>query len=127
MTGAIDSYIANFPADVQLILEKIRATIHKSAPDAIETISYRIPTFKLNGTYLIYFAGFKKHVSVYPIPSDCPEFENELVPYRSGRGTAKFPLNQPVPFQLIAKIVRFMAQQNMRRTAGKLKCTETEP
>ncbi len=119
MADTIDAYIADFPDDVRPILEKIRTTIRKAAPDAIESISYRIPTFKLNGTYLIYFAGFKNHVSVYPILSECPEFEDELTQYRSGRGTAKFPLNRPVPFPLIEKIVKFMVAENARRTAKK--------
>jgi uncharacterized protein YdhG (YjbR/CyaY superfamily) len=119
MADSIDSYIADFPPDVQLILERIRATIKTAVPDAVETISYRIPTFKLNGTYLIYFAGFKKHVSVYPILDECTGLENELAPYRSGRGTAKFPLSQPIPFLLIAKIVEFMARENARRTLDK--------
>lgn len=115
----VDSYVASFPADVQSVLTRIRAAIKKAAPDAEETISYRIPTFKRNGTYLLYFAGFKMHVSIYPILSECPAFEDELAPYRSGRGTAKFPLDRPVPFDLIDKIVRFMADENARRVSGR--------
>jgi uncharacterized protein YdhG (YjbR/CyaY superfamily) len=119
MAGSIDAYIADFPADVQLVLEKIRATIKAAVPSAQETITYRIPTFIMNGTYLIYFAGFKNHVSVYPILSECPGFEDEVAPYRSGRATAKFPLNQPIPFPLITKIVKFMAQENACQTTNK--------
>lgn len=124
MAGSIDAYIADFPDNVQPVLEKIRAMIRTAAPDAEETISYRIPTFKLNGTYLIYFAGFKTHVSLYPILDKCPGFEEEVAPYRSGRATAKFPLDQPVPYPLIAKIVEFMTQENVRRTLEKPKRKE---
>ena len=119
MAETVDGYIAAFPAEVQSVLTRIRAAIKAAAPDAEETISYRIPTFKRNGNYLLYFAGFKKHVSLYPILSECPEFEDELVPYRCGRGTAKFPLDQPVPFDLIDKVVRFMVEENARRARGK--------
>lgn len=115
----VDAYIASFPAEVQPILETIRATIRAAVPDAEETISYRIPTFKRNGTYLIYFAGFKKHVSIYPILSECPGFEDDVAPYRSGSGTAKFPLNRPIPFALIDKIARSLADDNARRASGK--------
>jgi uncharacterized protein YdhG (YjbR/CyaY superfamily) len=125
MTAAtVDDYIAGFPGDVQAILREIRATIKKVAPDAQEGISYQIPTFKRNGIFLIYFAGFKKHVSLYPILSECLGFEAELAPYRSGRATAKFSLNQPIPFALIEKIVKFMMQENERRTAAKPKRKE---
>lgn len=115
-TDSVDAYIAGFPDDVRPVLEKIRAIIRKAAPGAEESISYRIPTFKLNGTYLIYFAGLKKHVSLYPILEECPGFEEEIAPYRSGRATAKFPLNRPVPYTLIEKIAKFMVQENVRRT-----------
>jgi uncharacterized protein YdhG (YjbR/CyaY superfamily) len=119
MANTVDAYIAGFPPNVQTVLEKIREIIKKAAPDAHETISYGIPTLKLNGSYLMYFAGFKKHVSVYPILSECPGFEDELTPYRSGRGTAKFQLNRPIPYTLIAKIMKFMVQENAHRTANK--------
>jgi uncharacterized protein YdhG (YjbR/CyaY superfamily) len=124
MADTIDEYIAGFPSDVQAIMKAIRATIKKIAPEAQEGISYQIPTFKRNGTFLIYFAGFKKHVSLYPILSECPGFEAELAPYRSGRATAKFPLNHPIPFALIAKIVKFMVEENERRTGTKPKRSE---
>lgn len=119
MADDIDAYIASFPVDVRPILGKIRTTIRNAVPDAVESISYGIPTFKRNGNYLIYFAGFKQHVSIYPILSECPGFEDELAPYRSGRGTAKFPIAQPIPYPLITKIVAFMAEENARRTAEK--------
>lgn len=121
MAESIDAYIADFPDEVQPVLEKIRTIIRKAAPDAEETISYRIPTFKLNGTYLVYFAGLKNHVSLYPILGKSPGLDEEIAPYRSGRGTVKFPLDRPIPYQLIAKIVEFMARENARRTLEKLK------
>ena len=118
----IDEYIAAFPHDVQDILEKIRMTIRKAAPEAEETISYQMPTFTLRGHYLVYFAAFKKHIGFYPAPIGNAEFEQELSVYGSGKGTVKFPLDQPMPFDLIRKIVRFRAQENSERAAkGKKK------
>lgn len=105
----IDAYIAGFPKDVQTLLEEVRRTIRKAAPDAQEAISYRIPTFKLKGSYLIYFAGFKTHIGIYPVHADSAEFQKELARYASGKATLKFPLDQPIPFDLIAKIVQAKA------------------
>ena len=112
----IDEYIAAFPNDVQDILEKIRMTIRKAAPEAEETISYQMPTFTLNGHYLVYFAAFKKHIGFYPAPIGNAEFEQELSVYGAGKGTVKFPLDQPIPFDLISKIVKFRAKENLERT-----------
>jgi len=112
----IDEYIAAFPHDVQDILEKIRMTIRKAAPEAEETISYQMPTFTLRGHYLVYFAAFKKHIGFYPAPIGNAEFEQELSVYGSGKGTVKFPLDQPIPFDLISKIVKFRAKENLERT-----------
>ena len=112
----IDEYIAAFPNDVQDILEKIRMTIRKAAPEAEETISYQMPTFTLNGHYLVYFAAFKKHIGFYPAPIGNAEFEQELSVYGSGKGTVKFPLDQPIPLDLISKIVKFRAKENLERT-----------
>jgi len=113
----IDEYIAAFPNDVQDILEKIRMTIRKAAPEAEETISYQMPTFTLKGHYLVYFAAFKKHIGFYPAPIGNAEFEQELSVYGAGKGTVKFPLDQPIPFDLISKIVKFRAKENLERTA----------
>ena len=115
--NTIDEYIAAFPHDVQDILEKIRMTIRKAAPEAEETISYQMPTFTLNGHYLVYFAAFKKHIGFYPAPIGNAEFEQELSVYGAGKGTVKFPLDQPIPFDLISKIVKFRAKENLERTA----------
>ena len=111
----IDEYIAAFPNDVQDILEKIRMTIRKAAPEAEETISYQMPTFTLKGHYLVYFAAFKKHIGFYPAPIGNAEFEQELSVYGAGKGTVKFPLDQPIPFDLISKIVKFRAKENLER------------
>jgi len=103
----VDDYIAGFPADVQKVLEKVRKTIRKAAPKAKESISYQIPTYKLDGKVMIYFAGFAKHVSVYPAPRDAKEFKKELGAYKGGKGTIQFPLDKPIPYDLITRIVKF--------------------
>lgn len=111
----IDEYIAGFPDDVQTILEQIRMTIKAAAPEAEETISYQIPTFKLNGTYLIYFAGYKNHIGLYPAPRGTEEFKEELSEYKGGKGTVQFPLDKPIPYDLISRIVVFRVQENATR------------
>ena len=109
---SIDQYIQTFPDDTQKILQKIRQTIHAAAPDAEQTISYSIPTFKMNGHYLVYFAGWKKHISVYPIPPKGDEdFQKEIAPFRTGKGTLQFPLDKPIPYDLIAKITRLHLEE----------------
>jgi uncharacterized protein YdhG (YjbR/CyaY superfamily) len=115
----IDEYIVSFPTDIHPLLKKIRATIKKAAPGVEEKISYQIPAFQLNGHYLIYFAAFKEHVGVYPAPISHPDFEEELAPYASGKATAKFLYNKPVPFALITKIVKFKVQENIERFEAK--------
>jgi uncharacterized protein YdhG (YjbR/CyaY superfamily) len=121
----IDEYIATFPADVQEKLEMIRRTIREAVPDAEEAISYKIPAFKLNGTYFIYFAGFKNHLSVYPAPVGEAAFQEELQAYRSGKATARFPLDRPIPVDLICKIVHFRAQEALERVARRKKNRRT--
>ena len=115
----IDEYIAGFPNDVQEILEKIRMTIRKATPDAEETIRYQIPTFNLKGNYLVYFAAYKKHIGVYPAPIGNAEFKEELSVYAVGKGTVRFPLDKPIPFGLISKIVKFRVKENLTRVAAK--------
>lgn len=110
----IDEYIAAFPKDVQKILEKIRATIRKAAPGAKETITYRIPTFKLEGN-LVHFAAFKTHVGFYPTPTGIAKFKTELSIYEGAKGSVKFPLDKPIPLGLIGKIVRFRVSENLER------------
>jgi uncharacterized protein YdhG (YjbR/CyaY superfamily) len=114
----IDEYIAMFPKDVQEILEALRATIKKAAPDAEETINYQIPTFTLKGN-LVHFAAFKNHIGFYPTPTGIENFKSELSAYESAKGSVKFPLDQPIPFDLISKIVAFRVQENLERAAAK--------
>lgn len=102
----IDGYIRPFPADVRKILERIRRIIREAAPQSVEKISYRIPTLTLNGRYLMYFAAYKNHVSLYPIPSGPDEFQKELKPYVKSKGTIPFPLDRPVPYDLVKKIAK---------------------
>jgi uncharacterized protein YdhG (YjbR/CyaY superfamily) len=113
----IDEYIAQFPPQTRKLLEEMRALIRASAPDATETISYAIPTFDLNGHHLVHFAGFKKHVGFYPVPSGMEAFKEELEPYKSGKGSAQFPLDQPLPKDLIRRIVEFRVEESTRKAS----------
>lgn len=101
----IDEYIANFPKETQEVLKRIRNIIEKAMPQAEQVISYGIPTFKLNGKSVIFFAGYEHHVSIYPIPKGPDAFQNKIEPYVVGKGTVKFMLNKPIPFGLIGEIV----------------------
>lgn len=116
----IDSYINTFPHEAQLILRAVRKTIKKAAPAASETISYQMPTFKLNGKNLVHFAGFKRHIGFYPIPSGIEAFKKELSSYKQGKGSVQFPFDNPLPLSLIAKIVKFRVRENLEK-AKKLK------
>jgi uncharacterized protein YdhG (YjbR/CyaY superfamily) len=117
--ATVDEYIAGFPKDVQAVLGKIRATIRAAAPKAEESISYRIPAYKMVRP-LVYFAGFKEHVSLYPVTAPIKKkFEKELSPYEMSTGTVRFPLGEPIPYPLIGRIVKFMVQENQ----AKLKVT----
>ena len=114
----IDEYIAGFPKDVQVILKKVRETIQKAAPDAEEKINYGIPTFVLNGN-LVHFAAFKSHVGFYPTPSGIEKFKRELSAYEGAKGSVKFPLDGPIPYGLITKIVKFRVKENLERVQAK--------
>ncbi|MBV9790904.1 MAG: DUF1801 domain-containing protein [Chloroflexi bacterium] len=116
----IDEYIASFPQDIQVLLEQVRQTIREAAPEAEETIKYQMPTFMLNGN-LVYFAAFKKHIGFYPIPSGIDAFKDELARYEGGKGSVKFPLDQPMPLDLITKIVKHRVGENLARAAAKAK------
>jgi uncharacterized protein YdhG (YjbR/CyaY superfamily) len=107
----IDEYIAGFPPEMQKVLQQLRALIRAEAPDATETISYAIPTFDLNG-HLVHFAGYARHVGFYPTGSGVEAFKEELKPYKSGKGSVQFPLGQPLPADLIRRIVRFRVKAN---------------
>ncbi len=111
----IDEYIEAFPEDVQNILERMRQTIRKAAPEAVEAISYQMPTFKLNGKNLVHFAAFKNHIGFYPIPSSIKAFKKELSQYKVGKGSAQFPIDKPVPYDLVKKIVMFRVKENMKK------------
>ena len=114
----VDAYISDFPADVQKVLEQIRATVKEVAPEAKETIKYAIPTFTLHGN-LVYFAAFKNHIGFYATPTGNEEFSNDLAGYKTGKGSIQFPLAKPMPLDLIRKIVRFRVAQNLEKAAKK--------
>jgi len=108
----IDEYIAGFPKGVQEILEKVRMTVRKAAPDAEEAIKYRMPTFTLNGN-LVHFAAFKNHIGFYPAPTGIEAFKDELSAYKGGKGSVQFPLDQPIPFDLIRRIVEYRVKKKL--------------
>ena len=108
----MDEYINAFPEDIQIILEKMRQTIRKAAPEAIEVISYQMPCFKFNGN-LVWFAAFKNHIGFYPTPSGIESFRKELSPYKTSKGTVQFPLDKPIPYDLVEKIVLFRVKENL--------------
>ena len=111
---SIDAYIATFPAEVQRKLQEIRAVIKSAAPDATEKISYQMPTFFLKGN-LVYFAAFKNHIGFYPEPRGIDEFKDELAVYASGKGSVRFPLDEPLPLELISRIVKFRVAENLKK------------
>ena len=117
-TKTIDEYIASSPKDVQAILKKIRETVKKAAPDAEETINYGIPTFTLKGN-LVHFAAFKTHIGFYPTPSGIEKFKKELSVYEGAKGSVKFPLDKPIPYALITRIVKFRVKENLERAEAK--------
>ena len=110
----IDEYIAACPKEVQPVLEQIRATVHQAAPDAQETISYQMPAFTLNGI-LVYFAAHPKHIGFYPTPSGIEKFKPEIAGYEWAKGSVQFPLSEPLPTDLIRRIVEFRVKQNTRK------------
>jgi uncharacterized protein YdhG (YjbR/CyaY superfamily) len=112
----IDEYILSFPKDVQKVLKQIRRTIKEVIPEVEETISYQIATFKLNGKYLVYIAGWKKHISLYPVSSEMEKSIKEMSAYKtSGKGTVQFPMDKPIPLSLIKKIVKYRVKENKNR------------
>ena len=118
--GSVEEYIAAFSPEVQAILERIRQTARAAAPEAEETISYQMPTFKLGGV-LIHFAAFKHHIGLYPPISGEAGLEKAVSPYAGEKGNLKFPLDQPIPFDLIERIVKLRVRQNLAKAAGKTK------
>ena len=114
----IDEYIAGFPKDVQKILQQIRITIKKAAPQAQEAIKYSIPTFVLNGN-LVHFGAYKNHIGFYPAPQGIEKFDKKLSRYEGSKGTVRFPLDKPIPFDLITKIVKFRVKKHSVAKAKK--------
>jgi uncharacterized protein YdhG (YjbR/CyaY superfamily) len=109
---SVDDYIGSFPPEVQTVLQAVRDTIHAAAPGAEESISYQIATFSIGGRPVVYLAGWKKHISLYPVPDLDETSEPQVAPYLSGQGTAKFPLAKPIPHELITVLVgRLVAQR----------------
>ncbi len=107
----IDSYISSFPAEVQSVLAEIRRTIHQAVPGSAEVISYNIPTMTRDGQRYVHFAGWKAHVSLYPTPEADEDLARELEPYEEGKGTLKFPLKKPIPYELIGRIAAALARR----------------
>ena len=114
----IDAYIKTFPEDIQEVLQTIRQTIKKAAPESEELISYKMPAFKQHGI-LVYFAAFKNYIGFFPTASGVKEFENELSEYQISKGTIKFPLDKKIPLGLISKITKFRAKEELERSMGK--------
>ncbi|MFN3850920.1 MAG: iron chaperone [Spirosomataceae bacterium] len=122
----IDEYIAGFSEEIQVLLQSMRQTIREAAPEANEKISYMMPTFDLHGN-LVHFAAYKNHIGFYPAPSGIKEFEEELKPYIAGKGSLNFPLNKPLPLDLVSRITRFRVTQNIEKAIiSKKKKPKTE-
>lgn len=111
IAASVDEYIVGFPEEVQVILQKIRTSIVSGSHDINESISYGMPAYKLKGKPLVYFAGYKNHIGFYATPSGHEEFEKELAVYKRGKGSVQFPLNKPIPFKLIERMVKFRIEE----------------
>lgn len=114
--ASITEYIKTFPKETQVILEKVRETINTVNPDFEEAIAYGIPTFKLNGKNIVHFGGYTKHVGFYPAPSGIDTFKKELAEYQKGKGTLQFPLDQPIPYDLIARVTEYRVAEHQKKT-----------
>ena len=115
---SIDEYIAGFAPEIAERLQQVREVVKTSAPGAVETISYAMPTFDLYG-HLVHFAAFKNHIGLYPTPSGIEDFDEESAPYKGGKGSLRFPLDDPLPIDLIARIVEFRVRENTAKAAKK--------
>lgn len=109
--ATIDDYISALPEDVQSVLQQVRRTLHEAVPGSGETMSYQMPTITVNDRSLVYFAGWKKHIGMYPIPEGDPEFDRDLAPYRAVKSTARFPYSTPIPYDLIARMAVLLVNQ----------------
>jgi uncharacterized protein YdhG (YjbR/CyaY superfamily) len=112
--SSVDEYIARFPADIQRILEEVRRIIREVVPDVEEVISYQMPTYRLHGN-LVHFAAHKNHIGFYPTPSGIEAFVDELTPYQTSKGAVQFPLDQPIPYDIIRKIVAYRREENLEK------------
>lgn len=117
--ATIDRYIAAFPKDVQKMMQQIRETIKKTAPEAEEKISYAMPAFTLKGQDLVYFAGYENHIGFYPAPAGVEAFKKDLSGYKTGKASIQFPLDKPMPMGLITKIVKYRIKQNLEKAKAK--------
>ncbi len=111
----VEAYLASFPEDIRELLQQVRTVIRKAAPDAEELISYGMPAYKTQGRPLVYFAGFKNHIGFYATPSGHDAFKEELAKYKQGRGSVQFPIDRPLPLDLIRQMVEFRVQENLTR------------
>jgi uncharacterized protein YdhG (YjbR/CyaY superfamily) len=111
----VDDYIASYPPDIQTLLKKMRETIRKAAPGAEESIAYGMPAYKTNKRPLVYFAGFEKHIGFYATPTGHAEFADELSKYKQGKGSVQFPLDKPLPLELVSRIVKFRIKENAEK------------
>ncbi|TKK71701.1 hypothetical protein FC093_01380 [Ilyomonas limi] len=123
--GTIDAYIISFPENIQQMLEVMRMTIRKAAPDAVEIINYGIPTFYLKGN-LVHFAAYKNHIGFYPSPSGIIAFKEEVSAYKSSKGAVQFPVDKPLPLSLISKIVKYRVKENLERAEVKEKAKKVK-
>lgn len=114
----IDQYISNYPPEIQDILEKIRGVVKVAAPEATEKISYQMPTFVLHGN-LVHFAAYKNHIGLYPAPSGIEAFKQQLSPYKGAKGSIRFPLDEPIPYELIGEIVKYRVAENIEKATNK--------
>jgi len=118
--GSVEEYLASFPADVRRVLEEVREAIRAAAPEATETIAYDMPTYKIEGRSLVHFAGWSNYVSVYPLPDPAADagLEADLVAYRATRGTGRFPLDRPMPLELVARVVQALRAERFGVAGG---------
>jgi len=118
--SSMDEYISTFPKEIQNMLQELRATIKAAAPEAEEKISYQIPTFFLKGN-LVHFAAFKNHIGFYPTPSGIEAFKKELAIYESAKGSVQFPIDKPLPLELVRRIVKFRVAENLKKAESKMR------
>ena len=115
----VEEYVAGFPAETQAVLQQVRAAIKAAAPDAVECIAYAMPAYKLNGKPLVYFAGYARHIGFYATPTGHAEFAEELSKFKQGKGSVQFPLSQPMPLDLIERIVKFRVMETLAKPKKK--------